>query len=68
MTIEAHCRIFLLTMGISSSQSGREKFKKILSHHLKSSTDGGGRFQGDRAEGAAMVVVVPNRLLWPDRG
>jgi hypothetical protein len=37
--------------------------KKKSSHHLKLSTEGGGQFQGVGAMDAAMVVVVPNRLL-----
>jgi len=38
-------------------------FKQISSHHLKLLIEGGERFQGVGAPGAAMVVVVPNRLL-----
>ena len=56
------------TLGVSLFARGRENFQKILSHHLKLSTQGGGRFQGVGAEDAAMVVVVPNRLLWSKQG
>jgi hypothetical protein len=56
------------TVGVSSNVTGRENFRKILSHHLKSSADGGRRFQGVGAAHAAMMVVIPNRLLWPNWG
>ncbi len=56
------------TLGILLFARGREKFKKILSHHLNLLTEGGGQFQGVGAEDAAMVVVVLNRLLWSKWG
>ncbi len=56
------------TLGVLSFARGQENFKKILSHHLKSLTEGGGRFQGVGVEDAAMGVVVPNRLLWSKQG
>ena len=55
------------TMVASSLVRGRDSFKKSSSHHLKSPIEGGGRFQGVGAADAAMVVVVPNRLLWSKR-
>jgi hypothetical protein len=56
------------TLGVLLFARGRETFKKILSYHLKLSTEGGGRFQGVGVEDAAMVEVVPNCLLWSKRG
>jgi hypothetical protein len=56
------------TLGVSLFVEERGKFRKILSHHLKLSTEEGRQFQGVGAVDAAMVVVVPNCLLWPKRG
>ena len=63
----SHKDVVRWTMVASPLVRGRDGFKKISSHHLKSSTEGGGRFQGVGAADAAMVVVVPNRLLWSKR-
>jgi hypothetical protein len=50
-------------MVASTLAIGLDGFKKISSHHLKSPIEWGKRFQGVGAADAAMVVVVPNRLL-----
>jgi len=50
-------------MVVSTLAIGLDGFKKNSSHHLKSPIEGGKRFQGVGAADAAMVVVVPNRLL-----
>jgi hypothetical protein len=51
--------------------SGTVKFydglQKISMRYLKSPIEGGERFQGVGAADAAMVLVVPNRLLCSKR-
>jgi len=60
---ELHRVIIQGTMVASTLAIGLDGFKKISSHHLKSPIEGGKRFQSVGAAVAAMVEVVPNRLL-----